>query len=414
MHRSCLIPIATLNIFALMELSAAAQRYSESPYAKRVMAVQTLDRDVRQKRFEAKGMLRAADELQRKKPRSQADAQMIVTRYDEHTRTLIRASRHDTQVLVKIATIGSETDVAQLRQELEIEKRSMELQFQKQQAARAQLRKSQRQRGTKARNNRPLQAVIEQQKQAKQAFDEALKVTTEQLNTLRTIESAGGPGGKYDTAGNQLHSKLTRFEFDVQLQRQVERPWVEKQAEYALLENVEERVRLRDALRTQAAKLRQQADRLNEEAATLLSGPTAADDLRQLANLVRERVVRPTAKVSIELTAPSNASVSYAPTGIAVVRQKLAFNGRIENNEFELTLSPSLTLEETHAPKWASKFKGKYPFVHSAGELSLWVGGFHMTIRPANGLTRRVDPDTQTLMLQWVDDTVRLDQLATL
>ncbi len=82
--------------------------------------------------------------------------------------------------------------------------------------------------------------------------------------------------------------------------------------------------------------------------------------------------------------------------------------------EFEGILSPSLTLEETHAPQWALKYKDKYPVVHSAGVLSLWVGEFHIIITPKNDLARQASPGSRSNMLQWFDDTLRLDRLASL
>ncbi len=408
------VAVAMIAYNALVYRPAAAQTYAATEYAKRIKAVRQLDREILQKHIEAEGMLRVAGELQRKKPRPRPEAQMIVARYDDFTKTLVDTRQQEAQIMAAIATIDSSADVAELRRELEIAKRTMELRFKKQQVANAQLRKSKRQRGTKAKDNRRLQSVIEQQKQAKQAYDAKLKVIAEQLKLLRTIDSGGGPGGEQDTAGAQLHSTLTNFEFVIKPQREQGRSWVEKQVEYALLDSVDQRVRMRDDFRNQAETIRQEVDLLTDRANKLLSGPAAADDLRQLANLVQGQTVNPAANVNIALTAPGTDSVSYAPKGLTVLRQNMAFSGRAGDMQFEAILSPSLTLEETHAPQWALKYKDKYPFVHSAGVLSLWVGEFHIIITPKNDLARQASPGNRSNMLQWIDDTLRLDQLAAL
>ena len=397
MFRLSLVLTTLLTTLLLSVRPTFAQQFSDTAYAKRVLAFRQLEREILDKQIESEGMLRVAGELQRLKPRPRSEAQLMVPRYDDFTQTMLQARQQDKEIMAVIATLQSSADVAALRQKLEIAKRSMELDFKKQQSQNANLRKGQRRKGTKAKDNQRLQLVIQQQKLAKQAYDYRLNIIAEQLRSLRGIEAAGAPGSERDSAGDRLHHLMTNFEFVVTPSREKGREWVEKQAVYARLDSTEQRVVKRDAYQKNSEALQREVDQLIDEAANLVSGNAAGDDLQQLANLLQQQIVNPAAAVHIELTAPNTDSVSHAPgKSISTLRQRMTFNGKFQGMEFTATLSPALTLEEVHAPQWALKFKDKYPMVHSGGVLSLWVGQFYIAISPSNDAARQASPRKPT------------------
>ena len=415
MFRLSLVLTTLLTSLLLSGRPTFAQQFSDTAYGKRVLAFRQLERDILDKQIESDGMLRVAGELQRLKPRSRSEAQQMVPRYDDFTQTIQQARQQDKEIMAMIATLQSSADVVVLRQKLEIAKRSTELDFKKQQTQNASLRKGQRRKGSKAKGNQRLQLVIQQQKLAKQAYDYRLNIIAEQLKSLRGIESAGAPGGEQDSAGSHLHQLMTNFEFVVMPSREQGREWTKKQAVCARLDSAEQRVVKRDAYRKKADVLQREVDQLIDKAEKLISGNAAGDDLRQLASLLEQQFVNPAAAVDIELTAPRTDSVSHAPgKGISTLRQRMTFDGTFQGMGFTATLSPALTLEEVHAPQWALKFKDKYPMVHSGGVLSLWAGQFYIAISPNNDAGRQAGPGNRSIMLQWIDDTLKLDEVAAL
>lgn len=392
-----------------------AQEYAETDYGKRVAAFRTLERAIFEKQIEREGLLRVADELDRQKARPRAEAALIVPRYDEFTKTHQTAHELRVAMLTPVATLAAEANITALCQQLEVAQRKMVAEFQGQRKRNNQARQGTRRRGVPAKANRRLQSVIRQQKQTKQAYDAALQRITDQLNLLLGIAATGGPGGVLDTSGIQLHGDITRFLYVDLPRRERGRNWVEQQARYALLDSAQERVALRDEHRDRAEALRLEVDQMIEEATALVSGPAAGDDLQELADLLQQEVVKPDVDLRFELTRPETVVVSYPPyKSVTPLPRRLSFCGRVGDQEFLLKLSPALTLEEIHPPEWALKAADSYPFIHSGGKISLWVGEFHLEVTPNNDAARQAGPGTRDNVLQWIEDSLDLAALGAL
>ena len=92
----------------------------------------------------------------------------------------------------------------------------------------------------------------------------------------------------------------------------------------------------------------------------------------------------------------------------------MTFDGEFKGMEFIATLSPAHYVGEIHAPQWALKFKNKYPMVHSGGVLSLWVAQFYIAIRSNNDAAHQASPGNRPIMLESIDNTLKLDEVAAL